>query len=252
MANVLVVDDEPDIVLFAQINLEMLGHTVRTAGDGREALAAVHEARPDVVVLDVMMPHLDGWGVLEQLKSDPDEAIRTIPVVMLTALDTEPDQLRGGIEGAVRYLAKPITPDDLTDAVQGVLDGGPEPAQRKAVQQRSLTRLARIESGTTGKPEEPRVQLSRLERPLRAGPVDRPVAAAPAVSIEADLTAKQRELLKALFSASSVSDAATTLGMSRSNIYASLRRIGRKLDVPDVSALLRLLRSGALASSLEP
>ncbi len=88
MARVLVVDDEPDIVLFAQVNLELHGHEVRTAADGEEALAAVEAEQPDVVVLDVMMPHLDGWGVLERLKAHDDPDIRTIPVMMLTALDT--------------------------------------------------------------------------------------------------------------------------------------------------------------------
>ena len=69
MATVLVVDDEPDIVLFAQVNLELHGHVVRTAADGQAALVAVDEERPDAIVLDVMMPHLDGWSVLERLKA---------------------------------------------------------------------------------------------------------------------------------------------------------------------------------------
>ena len=212
----------------------------------------MHAHRPDVIVLDVMMPFLDGWGVIERLKADADEGVRTIPVVMLTALGTENDQLRGGIEGAVRYLAKPISPDDLTNAVQAVLDGGPEPAQRKAVQHQALTRLARIESGSTAPPADPQVNFSRLERARHPEASDRLPVVSAALTLEGDLTDKQRELLRALLAAPSVSDAATTLGMSRSNIYASLRRIGRKLDVPDVTTLLRLLRSGALTTSLAP
>ena len=129
----LVVDDEPDIVLFAQVNLELSGHEVRTAADGEEALAAVEAERPDVVVLDVMMPHLDGWGVLERLKAHDDPEIRTIPVVMLTALDTDHDQARGGIEGAVRYLTKPFAPDDLVAALE---DGAGRPARARAAQGR--------------------------------------------------------------------------------------------------------------------
>ena len=251
MATVLVVDDEVASARVAQANLEQHGHTVRRVGDGQAALAAVQAEPPDVVVLDVM-PGVDGWGVLQRLKSDPDERIRAIPVVMVAASDAETDRLRGGIEGALRFLLKPIANDELADAVQQVLDGGPEPAQRKAVRQRALARIAEIEGGRGKAAAVPLVRLTRLERQRSPLPIDRlpPVGTAPA--LEGDLTEKQRQMLRALIAAPSVSEAAVSLGMSRSNIYASLRRIGRKLDVPDVSALLRLLRSGALAASLEP
>ena len=252
MATVLVVDDEVAGARVAQANLEQHGHTVRRVVDGQAALAAVQAEPPDVVVLDVILPGLDGWGVLQRLKSDPDARIRAIPVVIVAASDEETDRLRGGIEGALRFLLKPIATDELACAVQQVLDGGPEPAQRKAVQQRALARIAEIEGGRGKAAAVPLVRLTRLERQRSPLPIDRlpPVGTAPA--LEGDLTEKQRQMLRALIAAPSVSDAAVSLGMSRSNIYASLRRIGRKLDVPDVSALLRLLRSGALAASLEP
>jgi DNA-binding response OmpR family regulator len=253
MAKVLVVDDEPDIVLFIQVNLELSGHEVCTAADGRAALAAVDSERPDAIILDVMMPSLDGWGVLEELKANPDVAIRTIPVLMLTALDTDQDHARGGIEGAVRYLTKPITPDELLVGLDEVLSGPPEPEQRKLAQQHGLASLARIERNAAGgeAPVGPRTRLSGLERARGTAPA--PSAPSTAVTpIQGDLTAKQRELLQALLVAPSVSAAAATLGMSRSNVYASLRRVGRKLGVSDVSELLRLLRRGDLASTLEP
>jgi len=252
MATVLVVDHGPEAVRFARANLERLGHTVHEAGDGEAALTAVHAVRPDLLLLEVTLPRLDGWGVLERLKADPDERIRTIPVVLHTALDSEIDRLRGGIEGAVRVVAKPSAPGDLADAVQQVLDGGPEPAQRKVARHLALTRLARIEGGHAGVPEAPLVRLSRLERPRRPRLPDRLQAVAPVPAPEGDLTDKQRQMLQALLAAPSVSEAAVTLGMSRSNIYASLRRIGRTLNVADVSTVLRLLRSGALAAVLEP
>jgi DNA-binding response OmpR family regulator/DNA-binding CsgD family transcriptional regulator len=252
MAKVLVVDDEPDIVLFAQVNLELSGHEVRTAANGRAAVDAVHEELPDALILDVMMPELDGWGVLDALKGDQDEAIRTIPIVMLTALDTDHDRARGGIEGAVRYLTKPITPDELLAALDDVLGGPPEPEQRKAAQQHGLASLARIERNASGgaAPSGIRPRLSRLEHAPSTPPAP-PAPPTPTV-IEADLTEKQRELLGALLAAPSVSAAAETLGMSRSNVYASLRRVGRKLGISDVSELLRLLRDGSLAGALEP
>jgi DNA-binding NarL/FixJ family response regulator len=252
MAMVLIVDDEPDIVLFVRVNMEMDGHDVLTAGDGEAALAAVAEHHPDVIILDVMMPKLDGWSVLEQLKADADPLVRTIPVVMLTALGTDDDQARGGIEGAVRYLPKPVTPDALVDAVNGVLEGGPEPEQRKAAQHQALRRLARIERGSGGTPfsaSAPRPRLGGLERaPSNAAAA--PSAPAIVLSLTGALTEKQRHLLQVLQLTPSVSAAAEELGMSRSNIYASLRRIGRKLDVDDVSELLRRLRDGELDTAV--
>jgi DNA-binding response OmpR family regulator len=253
MARVLVVDDEPDIVLFVQVNLELHGHEVRTAADGAEALRAVEAEVPDAMVLDVMMPHLDGWQVLERMKAHEDDAIRTVPIVMLTALDTDHDQARGGIEGAVRYLTKPLAPDDLVHAVEEVLSGPPEPEQRKNAQQKGLASLARIERNAAGgeAPTGPRTRLSGLEHARTATP-EPEVAPLEVADVDGELTDKQRELLHALLGASSVSAAAEALGMSRSNVYASLRRIGRKLGVTDVSELLRLLRDGSLARALEP
>jgi DNA-binding response OmpR family regulator len=253
MARVLVVDDEPDIVLFAQVNLELNGHVVRTAADGERALEAVEEERPDAMILDVMMPRLDGWGVLEKLKAHPDPEVRTIPVVMLTALDTDQDQARGGIEGAVRYLTKPLTPDDLIEALHEVLEGPPEPEQRKAAQQKGLASLARIERNAAGgdAPSGPQPRLSRLEHARSSAPEpDTTVSSEPEL-VDGDLTPKQRELLEALLAAPSVSAAASSLGMSRSNVYASLRRVGRKLGIADVTELLRLLRDGGLDRALE-
>jgi len=252
MAKVLVVDDEPDIVLFAQVNLELSGHEVCTASDGREALAMVEAERPDAVILDVMMPNLDGWGVLDALKHHDDPTLRTIPIVMLTALDADLDHARGSIEGAVRYLIKPVTPEQMIAALEDVLAGPPEPEQRKAAQHRGLTTLARMERNAAGgdAPARSQTRLSRLEHPRGAPP---PPTSVEATAIEGeDLTPKQRDLLVALLTAPSVSAAAAELGMSRSNVYASLRRIGRKVGVADVSELLRRLRNGDLRAVLEP
>ena len=253
MAKVLVVDDEPAIVTFVRAILEGSGHEVCTATDGQEALQVVEADQPDAVILDVMMPKLDGWGVLQALKAHADEGIRTIPVVMLTALDTGEDRARAGIEGAVRYLTKPIAPEDLLAALDDVLGGPPEPEQRKAAQQRGLAQLARIERDAAGgeAPSGPRMHLSRLEHPRGAPAAQRARPDGGPLSIRGDLTTKQRELLEALIAAPSVSAAATALGTSRSNVYASLRRVGRKLGVTDVSELLRLLRNGDLAAALE-
>lgn len=243
MASILVVDDEPDIRYLNQLNLELDGHRVMTAANGVEALAAVRAEVPDLIVCDVMMPDLDGWGVLEQLKSDTDVAISEVPVLMMTALGADEARIRGGIEGAVRYLVKPVTPDQLRDAVRDALEGPPEPVQRRKAQTEALETLARKEGGRSAE-DDPRPRLTNLERPKEV-PGDEPE---PVVDEDrlAQLTDKQMELLQALRGASSVSAAATDLGVSRSNVYASLRRINRKLDIGSVQELLHRLRTGRL------
>ncbi|HEX4901221.1 MAG TPA: response regulator [Acidimicrobiales bacterium] len=244
MASVLVVDDEPDIRYLTQVNLELDGHRVMTAANGEEALAAVQVEVPDVVLLDVMMPGVDGWAVLEQLKSHLDDRIKSVKVLMMTALGADDDRLRGGIEGAVRYLVKPVTPDELRDAVAGVLAGGPEREQRLRAQTGALLELARLEKGTAPEAgEAPSPRLSRLEH---ARVRDEPAADDEVRRVGAELTEKQVALLRSLLAAPSVSAAAGDLGVSRSNVYASLRRIARKLGHDDVPELLRRLRAGQL------
>jgi DNA-binding response OmpR family regulator len=246
MATILVVDDEPDIRLLIQMTLERDGHETVMAKDGAEALVTVHDARPDLVVLDVMMPEIDGWTVLQRLKADDDPNISAIPVLMLTALGAPIDQVKGGIEGAVRYLTKPIDLDGLRDAVLDALQGPEQPKRRKA-QQQALEMLARIESNAP--PAEastaPRPRLSGLE--LERQPVRAP---APMVQLAeervATLTDKQRVMLETVARAPTVIEAAEELEMSRSNVYASLRRISRKLGTSSVSDLLEIVRRSGL------
>ena len=247
MASVLVVDDEPDIRYLTQVNLELDGHHVMTAANGAEALAAVQVEVPDVVLLDVMMPEVDGWSVLEQLKAHLDDRIASVKVLMMTALGADDDRLRGGIEGAVRYLVKPVTPAQLREAVSDVVEGGPEREQRLRAQTGALLELARIEKGGDRTPpaggESPQPRLSRLEH---ARVRDEVVADDGARHVGSDLTDKQRNLLRSLVAAPSVSAAAGDLGVSRSNVYASLRRIARKIGYDSVPELLRRLRAGQL------
>ena len=243
MASVLVVDDEPDIRYLTQLQLELDGHRVMTAADGTEALAAVQVEVPDLVLLDVMMPGVDGWGVLEQLKAHLDDRVSSVKVLMMTALADDDHRLRGGIEGAVRYLVKPVSAEQLRTAVDDVLGGGTERDQRRKAQTGALQELARIQRGGTdaapGGPSGPR--LSRLEH---ARPREEAPEADAANHVGGDLTDKQRGLLRTLSAAPSVSAAAIDLGVSRSNVYASLRRIIRKTGHESVPELLRRLRAG--------
>jgi DNA-binding response OmpR family regulator len=116
---ILVVDDEPRIVELARDYLEHAGFTVVTASDGPAALAAVRSRRPDLVVLDLGLPGLDGLDVTKQIRGGTETA--ALPIVMLTARDDELDKLLGLELGADDYLTKPFSPRELVARVKAVL-----------------------------------------------------------------------------------------------------------------------------------
>lgn len=117
---VLLVDDERSIRTICRVNLEGDGLAVNEAADGAEALEEVRRERPSLVLLDVMMPGLDGWNVAEQLAAD-DET-REIPVVFLSARASREDHLRAQELGAVGYVVKPFDPLELAGTVRDVLE----------------------------------------------------------------------------------------------------------------------------------
>lgn len=116
MASVLVVDDEADIRSLVRELLERAGHDVLEAGDGNEGLRAFFASRPDLVVLDVSMPGLDGWGTLERIRELSD-----VPVVMLTAQARELAKVRGLRGGADDYITKPFGRQELLARVEANL-----------------------------------------------------------------------------------------------------------------------------------
>jgi two-component system phosphate regulon response regulator PhoB len=116
---ILVVDDEPDIVALVVYHLAKAGYKVSSATSGTDALAIAKRDRPSLVVLDLMLPGLSGFDVLEQLREDPDTA--NIAVLMLTARKEEPDRIRGFELGADDYLTKPFSPPELVLRVGAIL-----------------------------------------------------------------------------------------------------------------------------------
>jgi CheY-like chemotaxis protein/DNA-binding CsgD family transcriptional regulator len=248
MATILVVDDEVDICQLVKINLEMDGHEVLTAVNGPEALDLVASAAPDLVILDIMMPGIDGWEVLSRIKSDQDMERSQIPVLMLTARTDDLDQVRGAIEGAIRYITKPFSVLDLRDEVARALEGEPEPVKRRLAQQQALERLARIEKGSSGTATTgARPHLTRFETAGSREPAV-PSRPRPAVSGLAKLSPKQLELIRTVGDTPTVREAAERLKVSRSNVYASLRRIARKLAVRSVPELVTMARQGAFTA----
>jgi two-component system alkaline phosphatase synthesis response regulator PhoP len=117
MARVLVVDDEPDILLLHRLNLEAAGHEVLLAADGMKALERIAADGPDVVVLDVMMPVLDGWGVLERLAT----MAAPPPVLVVSAKSSREDIAHAIESGAADFLTKPFNPDGLIAALNRLL-----------------------------------------------------------------------------------------------------------------------------------
>src|SRR5690349_23811440 len=116
---ILVVDDEPDITALVAYHLAKSGYRVTTAANGRDALRAAREERPDLVVLDLMLPGISGYDVLAELRRR--EETRDVGVILLTARRDEPDRIKGLSLGADDYLTKPFSPAELTLRVQALL-----------------------------------------------------------------------------------------------------------------------------------
>ena len=129
MAEILVVDDDPDIRSLLRLTFVSYGHVVREAGVGLEALAALEERAPEAMILDVMMPKMDGWGVLKSVRQR-DLAPRT-KVMILSCKVEERDFVRGWELGADEYMTKPFEPDRLARKLDELLHTAPDALRKK-------------------------------------------------------------------------------------------------------------------------
>jgi DNA-binding response OmpR family regulator len=168
-ARVLVIDDEADIRLLLRELLERAGHLVGEANDGREGLRALHSWRPDLVILDVSMPGLDGWGTLARIRDLTD-----VPVLMLTALGRELDKVRGLKAGADDYLTKPFGRQELLARVEALLrrTGGDGQTQLRESYEDELLHVDFVQRLVRVKGEE--VSVTPLEFRLLAALVRHP------------------------------------------------------------------------------
>ena len=126
---ILVVDDEPDLVELVRVNLDQAGFEVETAGSGREALAAVRRSPPDLLVLDLMLPDIDGYEVLRRLRASK---VHT-PILILSGLGSSDDKIKGLGIGADDYLTKPFDKRELVARIQAIVrraKGHPDPLIR--------------------------------------------------------------------------------------------------------------------------
>src|SRR6516162_6644228 len=124
---ILVVDDEPEAVELVEFNLKQSGFDVLTATDGAEALKKARVVLPNLIVLDLMLPEIDGLEVCKMLRRDP--ATAAIPIVMVTAKAAEIDRILGLELGADDYLTKPFSPRELVLRIKNILQRGRPPAQ---------------------------------------------------------------------------------------------------------------------------
>ena len=116
---ILAVDDEKSIVMVIRVNLEFEGYQVTEAYDGVQALESIAEDKPDLIVLDIMMPEMDGWEVLAHIRENPET--EDLPVIMLTALTQDRDIEEATMLGADVYLTKPFEPEELILTVKRIL-----------------------------------------------------------------------------------------------------------------------------------
>ena len=126
---ILVVDDEQDILDLVEYNLIKQGYEVQTSDNGRDGIQLARTSRPDLILLDIMMPHMDGHQVCQNLKQNPE--LKDIPIIFLTARSDEQSEVRGLEEGADDFLSKPISIAKLMSRIKAVLRRAREPVENQ-------------------------------------------------------------------------------------------------------------------------
>lgn len=121
MAKILIADDDPIIIKLLQVNLEMEGYDVTTAHDGQDAVEKAKADTPDLVILDIMMPRMDGWTARSELLEVPELA--EVPVIFLSARAQQADLRKGYEAGVAEYVTKPFDPVDLLEIIEQILNG---------------------------------------------------------------------------------------------------------------------------------
>lgn len=164
---ILIVDDEKQLVSLVKLHMEMAGYEVLSASDGEKAMFIIKEERPDLIILDLMIPKIDGWEVCKRLRTVGD-----IPVIMLTARTDTDDKLKGFECGADDYVTKPFSPRELVARVKRVLaraESGPVKPRRYSIGDTEID-LEDITVKVKGEP----VHLTEKERAILKALLDKP------------------------------------------------------------------------------
>lgn len=215
--SILVIEDEPKTGDYLQRGLAESGFAVRLARNGRDGLAMAREEEIELVVLDVMLPRMDGWQVLEALRADP--ATEQIPVLFLTARDEVEDRVRGLELGADDYLVKPFAFVELVARIRTLLRRGP-------VREEELIRIADLE-------------IDVLRRRVRRG-AETIALTAQEFALLHLLARRQGQVLSRALIASQVWD--MNFDSDTNVIDAAVRRLRRKIDDPFTQKLIHTRR----------
>lgn len=155
---VLIVDDEPRIVKFLQVKLKSSGYEVLSAGSGKEALELVQAQEPDIVVLDIVMPGMDGLETLKQIRT-----VSGVPVIILSARRENAEKIKGLKLGADDYLAKPFSPDELVARIEAISRRMVSDDQRKTYDEFSIDNLTVHFNSRTVTIGDKEIHLTRIE-----------------------------------------------------------------------------------------
>lgn len=227
-AKVLIVEDEPAIASLLRYNLERQGFRVREAADGEEALLMVKEERPDIVILDWMLPSVSGLEVCRALRRDRD--LKGLSIIMLTARGEEEDRIRGLDSGADDYVTKPFSPSEMVARVRAVLR-----RSRPALSQERLA-YADIEMDLDT------WRVRRGGRKLHLGPT------------EFRLLRHFLEHPRRVFSRAQLLDAVwgPDIAVEPRTVDVHIRRLRKALNAPGDPDLIRTVRSAGYALESEP
>ncbi len=225
--NVLIVEDEPPLVELLSYNLEKAGFQIHIARDGEEALLAVEERKPDLILLDWMLPYVSGIEICRRIRRNPET--RNVPIIILTARGEEDDRIRGLEAGADDYVVKPFSPSELVARVRAVLR-----RTRPAFDKDSLTYGDITMDLTTHR-------VSRNDEPVDLGPT------------EFRLLRFMMEHPGRVFSREQLLDSVWghDTYIEPRTVDVHIRRLRKAMNLPGTTDLIRTVRSAGYALDLK-
>jgi len=225
--NVLIVEDEPPLVELLSYNLEKAGFQIHIARDGEEALLAVEERKPDLILLDWMLPYVSGIEICRRIRRNPET--RNVPIIILTARGEEDDRIRGLDAGADDYVIKPFSPSELVARVRAVLR-----RTRPAFDKDSLTYGDITMDLTTHR-------VSRNDEPVDLGPT------------EFRLLRFMMEHPGRVFSREQLLDSVWghDTYIEPRTVDVHIRRLRKAMNLPGTTDLIRTVRSAGYALDLK-
>lgn len=226
---ILLVDDEPGLREAVQAYLEDSGFTVRVASDARQGWEILAQYLPDLVITDIMMPQVNGYEFLKQLRSDP--RFKSLPVVFLTAMGMTKDRIQGYQSGCDAYLSKPFDPDELVAIVENLLE----------------RRTASVGLGADGESEPTIADMARQIAEIRALLTQQGVVVQPANAVDIDLTPREQSVLNLVAEGLMNKEIARRLETSVRNVEKYVSRLFGKTGTNSRTELVRFALEHGLA-----